>query len=56
MKLESQFAVAAFNAQVDKMSREQAQAMCKLLFEHNQAQKETYLQLLKQGWDIGVTN
>lgn len=44
---ETQFAIASFNTQVDKMNLDQARDICKQLYRLNQAQKHVFMDLLK---------
>lgn len=52
LSLEQQFAQVTFFGQCDRMSREQAIAMCKTLYEHLVLQKLAYNELLKTHWNI----
>lgn len=54
--LEQKFAIASFASKVDQMSPEQLRETLKLLHEAYVVQRVTYLELLKQEWNIGVIN
>lgn len=52
LSLEQQFNLRSFQAQVERMSREQAQDFLMKLYEQNIYLKVTYNQLLKTQWGI----
>lgn len=52
LTIEQKFALAAFNAQVDKMNHEQAKQMLKVVNEAYAVQKSAYLSLLKEAWKL----
>lgn len=49
---EQQFAIVAFKAQVERMTREQLIDMCNLLYQQNQISKNFYIEMLGKEWGI----
>jgi hypothetical protein len=54
LTLEQQFSLRSFEAQVDKMSREQAQQFLVKLYEQMLCQETVYRQLIKHNWGIAA--
>lgn len=52
LSIDQQFQIVAFEQQVKRMTREQAQEVLINLFKEYQAQKATYLELLGHQWGI----
>ena len=52
LSLEQEFSLRSFGAQVQHMSREQAQDFLLKLYEQMMIQKTTYQQLLKHEWKL----
>ena len=53
LSLEQQFSLRSFEAQVEKMSREQAQQFLVKLYEQMMMRESLYKQFLKHEWGIG---
>ena len=49
---EQQFAIVAFKAQIERMSREQLIEMCNLLYQQNQISKNFYIEMIGKEWGI----